>query len=91
MFSSFLLFASTTTATKDNCNSVWHAIQPNITKLKQSLHHNNKKYDFILNVFRCETDSIDDDNDNSSSINNDCFQFISYDTLELFDNIISIP
>ena len=44
----------------------------------------------MWNIFNYQTDAIDDDNDDSSSINNDFFQFISHDVLVLFDNIISI-
>ena len=42
-------------------------------------------------MFNHQTDTIEDDNDDSSSINNDCFQFIFHDVLELFDNIVSVP
>ena len=66
-------------------------MQPNTTLTEQSQHYNNKKHFIMSNVINYQTDAIDDDNDDSSSINNDYFQFISHDALVLFDNIISVP
>ena len=75
MFSSFLLSVSTTTTTKDNYNGFWNDKQANTTTTKQSKYSDNKKYDVMWNMFNYQTNMIDDDNDDSSSINNDCFQF----------------
>ena len=70
-FSSFLLFVPTSTTTKDNHDSIWCATQPNTTTTKQSQHSNNKKHDVVWYIFNYQTDIIDDDIDNSSSINDD--------------------
>ena len=65
------MFASTTTATEDDRDGVWHATQPNTTTTEQLQHSNNKNHDAMWNMFNYQTDMVnDDDDDYSSSINN---------------------